>query len=71
MNGQKSDLIEQYNLKKGENNIKLIIKNKLVNLSYMFYGCKTLKNNDELKYLNTFYCTNFEYIFLDVHYYQI
>ena len=33
--------------------IKLKIKNKIINLSYMFYECETLKNIDELKYLNT------------------
>ena len=36
INGIKSELIEEFDLKKGNNNIKLFIKNNLVNLSYMF-----------------------------------
>ena len=53
INGNKSPLVEEYNLKEGENNITLCIKNKLTNLSDMFAFCKTLYNIDELKYLNT------------------
>jgi len=53
INGKKSKLVAEYNLKKGENNITLCIKNKLTNLSDMFSYCKTLYNIDELKYLDT------------------
>ena len=53
INGNKSPLVQEYNLKEGENNITLCIKNKLTNLSDMFTHCKTLYNIDELKYLNT------------------
>ena len=63
INGKKNKLVSEYKLKKGENNIKLTIKNKLTNLSYMFNGCKSLKNIDELKYLNTSYCNDFSYMF--------
>ena len=53
INGIKYNLISKYILKKGENKIKIIIKNKLKNLEYMFYECKSLKNINELKYLDT------------------
>ena len=53
INGIKSKLIEKYNLKEGINNIELIIINKLINLKDMFYKVTSLKNIDELKYLNT------------------
>ena len=51
INGKKNDLIDKYNLKKGENNIKMIIKNKITNLEKMFYKCNKLKNIDELNIL--------------------
>ena len=63
INGKKSKLIKEYKLKKGENNIKMKIKNKITDLQYMFDGCKNLKNIDELKYLNTKYCNNFSCMF--------
>ena len=53
INGIKSKLIEKYNLKKGINNIQIIITNKLVNLKDMFYGVDSLKNIEELQNLNT------------------
>ena len=58
--GEKSNLISKYKLKNGENNIKL--KNKITNLSYMFKECNTLKNIEELKYLNTTNCNNFSFM---------
>ena len=61
--GEKKDLIDRCELEEGENNITLIIKKKITNLSHMFDGCKSLKNIEELKYLNIFYCTNFSYMF--------
>ena len=63
INGEKIDLIDVYELKEGENNITMIIKKKIVYLSQMFDGCKSLKNIEELKYLNTFYCTSFSFMF--------
>ena len=63
INGEKKDLIDRYELEKGENNIILIIEKKITNLSHMFDECKSLKNIEELKYLNIFYCTNFSYMF--------
>ena len=53
INGNKSNLINKYKLKKGDNNIKIIIKNKITDLEYMFYNCNKLKDINELKYLNT------------------
>ena len=63
INGEKIDLIDKYKLEKGENNIALIIKKKITNLSHMFDECNSLKNIEELEYLNTFYCTNFSDMF--------
>ena len=63
INGEKNELTSEYELKKGINNIKLVIKNKLENLSFMFDECKTLKNIDGLKYLNTENCESFESLF--------
>ena len=65
INGTKSKLIDKYNLEKGENNIKLIIKDNLTNLSSMFYECKSLYNIDELKYLDVSKCTDFSSMFSD------
>ena len=53
INGNKNNLIENYNLRKGENKIKIIIKNKITNLKSMFAECKSLKNIEEIKYLDT------------------
>jgi len=63
INGRESKLIEKYNLKKGVNNIELIILNKLTNLEGMFYKVFSLKNIEELKYLNTKEVNNFSYMF--------
>ena len=63
INGKKNELVQKYKLKKGENNIQIIIKNKKIDLEYMFYECSTLKNIDELKYLDTKDINNFSYIF--------
>ena len=63
INGKKSSLVPEYNLKKGENNITICIKNTLTNLSYMFYFCKALYNIEELKYLNTEHVTDFSFMF--------
>ena len=63
INGNKSDLIDKYKLREGENKIKMKIKNKIRDLGYMFYKSENLKNIDELKYLNTKYCNNFNSMF--------
>jgi hypothetical protein len=55
--------MSKYKLRKGDNNIKIVIKRKLKDLQYMFYKCSNLKNIDELKYLVTKYVNNFEYMF--------
>ena len=46
INQLKSQLVEEYQLKEGENKIEIIIKNALNDLEQMFYGCKTLINID-------------------------
>ena len=63
INGTKNEFICKYKLRKGENNIKIIIKNKITNLECMFYECKSLKNIKELEYLDTNYVNNFSYMF--------
>ena len=63
INDQKSELISKTNLKKGINNIQLRILNKLTNLEYMFSGACSLKNIEELKYLNTEEVNNFSHMF--------
>ena len=64
INGIKSNLVKRYELKKGENNIKLIIKNKkITDFSHMFHGCKKLKNIEELKLLITNCCIDFSFMF--------
>ena len=63
INGNKSKLVSTYELKKGDNNVKMIIKNKIKDLSHMFKYCKKLKNIDELKYLNIKYYTDFSFMF--------
>ena len=52
INGKAHKLVNNYELKRGENNITLVIKNKLINLCHMFSGCGTLKDIKELKYLD-------------------
>jgi len=59
INGINNKLVEKYKLKKGENNIKMIIKNQLTNLESMFKYCSTLKNIDELKYFDAKGITDF------------
>ena len=63
INGSKNDLINRYKLEKGENIIKIIIKNEISNLESMFYNCKSLKNLKELEYLKTKDIKNFSLMF--------
>jgi len=62
INGNKSKLVSKYKLKKGDNTIKMIIKNKIKDLQHMFDSCNNLTNIEELKYLNVKYYTNFSYM---------
>ena len=64
INNKKNKLVEEYELKEGENVIILLIKNKLTFLSTMFYNCKNLKDINELKYLNVNEITDFSNMFL-------
>ena len=63
INGKENDLISEYNLNIGANNIQIIVKNNLSNLEYMFCRCISLTNIDGLKYLNTKKVNNFSYTF--------
>ena len=58
-----NNLTEKFNLKEGINNIQIIIINKLINLESMFFNVISLKNIDELKYLNTKEVSNFSDMF--------
>ena len=55
INGNKNKLVNKYKLKKGDNKITMIIKNRIKDLRHMFNKCYNLKNIEELKYLNTKY----------------
>ena len=63
INGIENNLIDKYELKKGENIIKMIIKKKLINLEKMFYNCVSLKNINDFEYLDTRDINNFSYMF--------
>ena len=63
INGKEYPLMNKYELKEGINNIQLVIINKLKNLEGMFCGCVSLKNIDELIFLNTADVNNFKLIF--------
>ena len=63
INGIKNKLVSEYELKKGENNIRIIIKNKIINLEEMFICCKALKKIEELKYLDIKEINNFSHMF--------
>ena len=63
INGKYSELKKDYELKEGNNTIKIKIKNRITSLDYMFYGCDKLKDINELQYLNTKYCNGFSYMF--------
>ena len=63
INGKKTKLIKKYKLLDGDNNVTIVIKNKITNLEYMFYDCKSLKNIDELEILNTKDVNNFKCMF--------
>ena len=43
INGIESELLEFYKLKEGDNNIRIIIKNKLIDLEDMFNECNYSK----------------------------
>lgn len=64
INGEEKDLYDKVYLKKGENKIKLKIKNKVTNLSYMFKNCDTnIINIESLKNLDVSNVTNFSHMF--------
>ena len=63
INNKECNLIEKYKLKDGLNYIQMIINNKMENLEYMFENVNSLKNIEELKYLNTEEVKNFSHMF--------
>ena len=63
INGKNTPLVDNYQLKEGENTITIIIKNNLTNLSYMFSWCDSLSDIKELQYLNVQYSKDFSYMF--------
>ena len=65
INGKKNNIVNEYELKEGENIITLIIKNKLTNLSYMFNKCSNLQDINDLKYLNVNDVEDFSFMFYE------
>ena len=65
INGKESELINVCELKEGDNIITLKIKNDLTYLSFMFSGCSSLKNIEELKYLDVRKAQHLEYMLSD------
>ena len=63
VNGQKNALADKVNLREGQNNVKIIIKNKLTSLDNMFKDCKALRNINDLQYLETKDITDFSFMF--------
>ena len=63
INGKKDELHCDVELEEGDNNITLIIKNKLTNFDYFFYGCRTLKDITEMKYFDVSEIKSFECMF--------
>ena len=63
INGKLTALTNIYPLQKGENIIKMNIKNKLTNLNNMFNDCTKLINIEDLKYLNTKEVDDYSYMF--------
>ena len=63
INGKHNILVSYYKLKEGENLISLVIRNKLNNLSYMFYKCDSLKEIGGLKDLDVRDVKDFSFMF--------
>ena len=63
INSVKNRLVNKCELKEGDNNIRLLIKNKLINLSYMFFECNSLKDIKGLKYLDVNEIKDFSFMF--------
>ena len=66
INGKDSPLVYDFKLKKGKNNVTMIIMKKLQNLEKMFYECDSLIDLDQLKFLDTSEVTNFSYMFAGI-----
>jgi len=65
INGISSKLVKNYELKYGENNIEIIIKNTITNFEQMFYQCISLKNIEGLKDLEVMDGNNFSSMFYE------
>ena len=65
INGISSKLVQNYELKYGENNIEIIIKNNITNFEQMFYQCISLKNIEGLKDLEVMDGYNFSNMFYE------
>ena len=63
INNKRSILTDRFYLKEGDTTITMLIKTKLTNLDCMFESCRSLKNIDELKYLNVKGIKNFSCMF--------
>ena len=65
ISGKKTKLIEEYDVKEGRNIIQIIINHHLSNLESMFENAISLKNIEELYYLNIEKVSNFSSMFYD------
>ena len=63
INGIESELVSEFLLNKGLNEIHIVILNKINSLEDMFINCLSLKNIEELKYLDTSEVYNFSKMF--------
>ena len=63
INGKPTELVDKYVLLKGKNIVKMIIKNDITILDYMFSECKSLVNIDELKNLDLYNITSIKNLF--------
>ena len=59
-----SELVKEYKLKAGKNNIEIIIKNKITNFKEMFCGCRALKCIEGLMNLDVKEIKDFSYMFI-------
>jgi len=64
INGIPNELVAHSELKEGKNVITLLLKkNKLKNLSCMFYDCNNLKDINDMRYLNVKEVKDFSHMF--------
>ena len=63
INGVNNKLVAKYKLRKGENNIQIIIKEEITDFSDMFSECSSLSDIKSLENWNISNGTDFSYMF--------